>query len=68
MSTEVYMNIVELNRDISNKLIDSFYLLEILEELSNYDAKEGILLSLVKNNIKSAFDNIEKCRSMISIT
>ena len=61
-------NIVELNRDISNKLLDSFYLLEILEELSNYDAKEGILLSLVKNNIKSAFDNIEKCRSMISIT
>ena len=60
-------NLAELSRDISDKLINSKFLLEILEEMAMSDAKIGTMISVIKNNITSAFNDIEECRHKIFI-
>ncbi len=67
MENEKQRNLSEISRDISDMLLESFRLLEILEELIAGEAKEDLLISIVKNNVESAFKDIEKCREMISV-
>lgn len=56
----------KLSRNISRKLLDSIYLLEIMEELTDGKAKEGTLLDIVQNKIHTAFNDIEQCRKILS--
>ncbi len=63
-----YKNLEDRNRIISEKLLESIYLLEILEETYESQAKEGTLINLAIKNINIAFKETEKCRKMISIT
>ena len=60
-------NLAELTRDISGRLLDSMYLAEVLEEQIDGEAKSDIILKILKNNMKSAFYNIEECRKVIAI-
>lgn len=60
-------NLAELSRSISGKLLDSINLLKTLEEIIDGNTKEATLLTIIQNNIKSAFDEIEQCRKMIYI-
>lgn len=62
---ENQQNLAELSKEISNKLLDSANLLKTLEEIIDGKAQEATLLIIIQNNIKSAFDKIEKCRTMI---
>jgi hypothetical protein len=59
-------NLKILSTEISNNLIDTIYLVEILEDFLNYSGKEEILVRILKKKIKSSFYKIEKCRKMIS--
>ena len=60
-------NLAELTYDISNNLLDSIRLTDILEDQIDGEAKSDTILRLIRNKIKSAFFNIEKCRKIISI-
>lgn len=64
---ETERNLAELSRDISDKLITSKILLEILEELAMHDAKMGTIISILLGNIISAFRDVEECRHKIFI-
>ena len=55
-----------LNKKISNRLLESIRLLDILETLIDGKAKEDILISIIKQNIKKSFNDIQDCRRMIS--
>ena len=55
-----------LNKKISNRLLESIRLLDILETLIDGKAKEDILISIIKQNIKTSFNDIQDCRRMIS--
>lgn len=58
--------IASRNADISKKLLDSLYLIETLEDLYEAEAKAGTILEIVRKNIDFAFNEIEKCRKIIS--
>ena len=60
-------NLAELTRDISNSLLNSINLLEILKEITDIDSKTGTVLTLIQNNLNSAFENLENCRHKIFI-
>ena len=55
-----------LNKKISKRLLESMRLLDILETLIDGKAKEDILISIIKQNIKTSFNDIQDCRHMIS--
>lgn len=59
-------NLETLSENVSDKILESIYLIEILDELYDGCGKEGILLTSLKRNMKSAFEAIEDCRKMIS--
>lgn len=61
------LNLAELGRNISDKLVDSKYLIDILEEIAEGEPKLQILINLLKQNIMSAFKEIEECRQKIYI-
>ncbi|MBO6271934.1 hypothetical protein J6O48_04045 [bacterium] len=60
-------NLAELTKYASDKLLESVYLIDALEELTDIDPKCGTIISIIKNNINFAFDNIEQCRNKIYI-
>ena len=64
---ESELNLAELGRNISDKLVDSKYLIDILEEIAEGEPKLQILINLLKQNIMSAFKEIEECRQKIYI-
>lgn len=55
-----------LNKRVSCRLSDAIRLLDILETLNDGNAQEGILIKIIKQNIKISFDDIQDCRRMIS--
>jgi hypothetical protein len=60
-------NLETLTQKVSDNLLDSIYIVEILEEMfEDCGGKEGFLLSSLKNNIKAAFETTEDCRNIIS--
>lgn len=60
-------NLEELTKKISNDLIDTINLLDILEEILEGKRKEDFLVNSIKKNVRNAFNNIESCRQLISI-
>lgn len=64
---EKQTSLAELSKDISNKLLESHYLLEILQDESDIETKFQTILSILEKNISSAFREIEACRKMIYI-
>ena len=60
-------NLADLTKDISNQLIGSIELLDILEDVVDGERKECFLVSSLQKNINKAFKDIEICRHMISV-
>lgn len=60
-------NLAEITRDISNRLLNSKYIVETLAEITENEAKTDFLLSTLKDNICSAFWDTEECRQKICI-
>ena len=60
--------LAQRSSEISGKLLDSIYLIEILKELNDGEGKIGTLLETICENINYAFKEIEECRSLISIS
>lgn len=67
MKNKKELNLAQLTQDISQKLIDTIYLLEITNEIIEGDGKLGILIKTIKRNIKNSFYEVEKCRQKIYI-
>jgi len=65
---ETTKNLAELSKSISGKLLDSLNLLNTLKNITDGEAKQTTLLTIIQNNIKSAFNEIEQCRKMIYIS
>ncbi len=65
---ETTKNLAELSKSISGKLLDSLNLLNTLKDITDGEAKQTTLLTIIQNNIKSAFNEIEQCRKMIYIS
>jgi flavoprotein len=63
---EGQMNLQQMTEEISNKLLETKSVLDIIEELTDEDAKMHVLLSQATRNIISSFEMIEKCRNLIS--
>ena len=64
---EEFKNLEELTKNISNKLLDSISMLEILLDIIDGEQKEDFLVSSTLKNIKQSFNDIEKCRQLVSI-
>ena len=64
---EEFKNLEELTKNISDKLLDSISMLEILRDIIDGEQKEDFLISNSLKNIKQSFNDIEKCRELISI-
>lgn len=55
----------KLCKRTSKRLLDSIYLLEILYEMTDGDAKEGTLVNTILNKIKPSFKDVSNCRTLI---
>jgi len=53
------------NKNIPRTLLQSKYLLEVLYELSDGEAKSATLIEILSKNIRKSFHRIEKCRKLI---
>ena len=56
----------QMNRQISEKLLEAIYLLDILRDIAEGEAKQDTLILKIKQNIKSSFDQILLCRKILS--
>lgn len=65
METEI--TLTELTKNISRKLLDSKYLLEILQEIIDGESHLATLVSIIENNVNTAFNDISVCRKNIHI-
>ena len=63
---EEQMNLQKMTEEISNKLLDTKYILDILEVLTDGEPKEYILISQAKSHVKSSFIMLENCRNLIA--
>lgn len=60
-------NIEQFCKNVSDNILDSKVLIEILEDIIDGDNKLYTILRLIESNLDKAFDNIEECRSYISV-
>ena len=60
-------NLEYYTKNISGKILDTLYLAEILEDLIDGEKKSYILIKSIEQNLKAAFNQIEKCRKVISV-
>ena len=65
---EIKENLATMSTKISSKLLDSINLLETLGDVYDGSTKEGTLISILSENIESAFLLVEECRKVISDT
>ena len=56
----------QINRQISEKLLEAIYLLDILRDITEGEAKQDTLILKIKQNIKSSFDQILPSRKILS--
>ena len=54
-----------LSTDIAQKLLNSIYLLDILYDIIDGDAKECTLINEIRRCVKISFDEINECRKVI---
>lgn len=59
-------NLARLTSEISHLLLESIYLIEILEDVLDGDGKTSTLLNEISKKTKKAFNNNEDCRQFIS--
>jgi len=59
-------NLKELTSKISNNLLETISILDILEEIIDGERKEGFLVSSMQMRIHNAFNDIEECRKLIA--
>lgn len=62
-----FKNLEQATKLISDNLLESLTMLEILDELVDYSIKESTLISKIKINLKNSFEQTELCRSVISV-
>ena len=63
---EEQTNLQKMTEEISNKLLDTKYILDVLEELTECDPRENILISQARERVESSFLTVENCRRLIA--
>lgn len=61
-----YKNLKILTRNVSSKILEARCFIEILDDMADGEKKSCLLISHALSNLKSAFNDIEECRKMIS--
>lgn len=59
-------NLKNLTAKISNNLLETISVLDILEEIIDGERKESFLVSSMQERIHNAFSDIEECRKLIA--
>ncbi len=54
--------LAKLHKRISNKLIETIWLIETLDILNDGEAKMGTIINIINKNIRRAFNDISECR------
>ena len=67
MKNKKEQNIAQLSKNISRKLIESMYFLEIMSDIIEGEGKLDTIIKHLRLNMKSAFSMIEQCRNKICI-
>ena len=62
-----FENLENLTRKVSNKLSDSFILIETLMDAVELNRNSETIIYMVKDNIRDALDKVETCRKLISV-
>ena len=60
-------NLEQLCKDVSDNLIDSLILVEVLEDIIEGERKMYSMLTIIEQKLKNAFSDIETCRGYISV-
>lgn len=68
IAMEEIKNLEELTKKISGDLLDTINMLDILKEITDGECKKDFLICSIQKNVNNAFNNIEYCRQLISIT
>lgn len=55
-----------LTKNISSKILEARCFIEILNDMAEGEKKSCMLIRHALSNLKSAFNDIEECRKMIS--
>lgn len=63
---EEIKNLKELTKRISNNLLETISVLDILEEIIDGKRQESFLVSSMQDRIYNAFNDIEECRKLIA--
>mgnify|MGYP006916028193 CR=1 FL=1 len=63
---EEIKNLADLTKDISDMLIQSIEIINIIDEITYDDTKIAPLINIINDNIKKAFNINEQCRIIIS--
>lgn len=61
-----YKNLKILTRNASSKILEARCFIELLDDMAEGEKKSCLLISHTLSNLKSAFNDIEECRKMIS--
>ena len=62
-----FKNLEQSMKFISDSLLESLTMLDILDELIDYSIKESTIISNIRNNIKNSFEQTELCRGIVSV-
>ena len=63
---EEQMNLRQMTEEISGKLLDTKYILEILTDMIEVEPRQNILISLARKHVECSFKMVENCRRLIS--
>ncbi len=58
----------ENSKQASQNILESMWLLDALDELTQDDPRLSTIISVIKTKLKTAFDKIESSREITSIT
>ena len=61
-----HKNLVTRNREISQCILESMYLLDILEKLIDGEARADVIIRTMRKHLKCGFREIETCRKIVA--
>lgn len=62
-----YKNLATRNREISDRILESIYLLDVLELITDGEAKTDVIIKAIKKHLKYGFREIEACRKIVAL-
>lgn len=58
-------NLKTSQRHIASSLLQTIYIIDILEEIADGDGKMTAMLNYIRKNVRFSFNETEKCRKLL---